>query len=121
MLELYASNVDSYEFMTGKSLAMFLFKDNNKVYLWRGTTVSPYMSEQLKKDIIDAMEMGFNLMEIADLFDKTKSLELLGTTLETFEKFSNDKWNWFKWSMTSHFNLRFWKYISNGVIIRNLH
>ena len=42
-------------------------------------------------------------------------------TPETFEKFSNDKWNWFKWSMTSHFNLRFWEYISNGVIIRNLH
>ena len=39
MLELYASNVNSYEFMTGKSLAMFLFKDNNKIFLLHGTTV----------------------------------------------------------------------------------
>lgn len=49
------------------------------------------MSKQLKKDIADAIELGFNLMEIADLFDKTESLELLGTSLEIFQHFANDK------------------------------
>ena len=88
MLAIYQSNINSYEAITGKSLAMFLFKDDKYVYLLRGTTVSPYMSEQLYKDIKEAMELGFTLSEIADLFDKSDYLELLGTTIETFEKYA---------------------------------
>ena len=45
-MELYAQNTTSYEILTGKSLAMFLFKDNNKIFLLRGTTVSPYMAKK---------------------------------------------------------------------------
>ena len=120
MLELYRSNLNSYELMTGRSLAMFLFKENDRVYLLRGTTVSPYMSEQLYNDIKEAMELGFTLSEIADLFDKSDSLELLGTTLETFEKHANDYWNWHKWSFNHNFQNRFWAYISKGRIIRKI-
>ena len=120
MLELYASNVNSYEFMTGKSLAMFLFKDNNKIFLLRGTTVSPYMSEKMHEDVQEALNLGFSLFEIADLYDDRKSVSLYCTNIETFEKFSNDNWNWHKWSMTSHFYSRFWECISNGVKIRNI-
>ena len=120
MLELYRSNLNSYELMTGKSLAMFLFKDDKYVYLLRDTTVSPYMSEQLYKDIKEAMELGFTLSEIADLFDKSDSLELLGTTIETFEKHANDYWNWHKWSFNHNFQNRFWAYISRGRIIRKI-
>ena len=120
MLELYASNVNSYEFMTGKSLAMFLFKDNNKIFLLRGTTVSPYMSEKMYEDVQEALDMGFSLFEIADLYDDRKSVSLYCTDTDTFEKYCNDKWNWHKWSMTSHFYSRFWECISKGVKIRNI-
>lgn len=121
MLELYASNVNSYEFMTGKSLAMFLFKDSNCIYLMRGTTISPYMAQRMDQDVQEAIDLGFSLSEIADLYDDRKSVSLYCTDIDTYEKYHNDRWNWFKWSMTSHFNLRFWKYISDGVKIRNLH
>ena len=120
MLELCRSNLNSYELMTGKSLAMFLFKDDKYVYLLRGTTVSPYMSEQLYKDIKEAMELGFTLSEIADLFDKSDSLELLGTTLETFKNHASDDWNWHKWSFNRNFRSRFWTYISNGRTISKI-
>lgn len=120
MLELYSSNTNSYELMTGRSLAMFLFKDNNRMYLLRGTTVSPYMSKQLYKDIKEAIELGFTLSEIAELFDKSDSLELLGTTIETFEKHVNDYWNWYKWGFNRNFRSRFWVYISRGKIIRKI-
>lgn len=120
MLKIYASNTNSYEALTGKSLAMFLLKDGNYIYLLRGTTVSPYMSEQLYNDVEAAIDLGFTLSEIADLFDKSKSLELLGTTIETYEKFSNDSWNWHKWSLNRHFCTRFWTYISEGVHIRKI-
>lgn len=120
MLEIYQSNINSYEVITGKSLAMFLLKDNNKMYLLRGATVSPYMSRQLEKDIIDAIEMGFTLMEIADLFDKTESLELLGTSLENFNAFANNKWNWYKWSLNKNFQYRFWTHIKKGVVLLNI-
>ena len=120
MLELFKSNINSYEFLTGKSLAMFLFKDENRVYLLRGTTVSPYMLEQLYKDVVDALELGFTLSEIVDLFDNSDSLELLGTTLKTFEKHANDYWNWHKWSFNHNFQNRFWTYISKGRIIRKM-
>lgn len=120
MLAIYQSNINSYEAITGKSLAMFLLKDNNKIYLLRGTTASPYMSEQLKKDVADAIELGFNLLEIADLFDKTESLELLGTSLEIFQRFANDKWNWYKWSFNKNFQYRFWTHIKKGVVLRNV-
>ena len=120
MLELYKSNTNSYELMTGKSLAMFLFKDDEYIYLLRGTTVSPYMSEQLYKDIKEAMELGFTLSEIVDLYDISDSLELLGTTLETFKNHASDDWNWHKWSFNRNFHNRFWTYISKGIIIRKI-
>lgn len=120
MLELYRSNTNSYEFMTGKSLAMFLFKEDNRVYLLRGTTVSPYMSEQLYKDIKEAVELGFSLSEIVDLYDSSDSLELLGTTLEAFHEYANDDWNWHKWSLNRNFRSRFWIYISKGRVIRKV-
>lgn len=120
-VSLYASNINSYEFLSGKSLAMFLFKDSkNRIYLLRGTTISPYMSEQLYNDMKDAIEMGFSLDELVDLFDKSKSLKLLGTTLDTFQKHANDNWNWHKWSMTHNFTNRFWIYISEGRTIRKI-
>lgn len=120
MLELYASNVNSYEFMTGKSLAMILFKDNNRVYLLRGTTESPYMAQKMYQDVQEALELGFSLYEISDLYDDRKSVSLYCTNIDTYKKYCNDRWNWHKWSMTSHFYLRFWECISNGVKIRNI-
>lgn len=120
MLELYRSELNSYELMTGKSLAMFLFKENDRIYLLRGTTISPYMSKQLHNDIVEAMELGFTLSEIVDLFDKTDSLELLGTTLETFQKYANDYWNWHKWNLNRNFRTRFWIYISKGRTISKI-
>ena len=120
MLELYRSNTNLYELMTGRSLAMFLFKDDKYVYLLRGTTMSPYMSDQLYKDIKEAMELGFTLSEIAELFDKSDSLELLGTTLETFKNHASDDWNWHKWSFNRNFRSRFWTYISNGRTISRI-
>ena len=120
MLELYASNVNSYEFMTGKSLAMFLFKDNNKIFLLHGTTVSPYMSEKMYEDVQEALNLEFSLFEIADLYDDRKSVSLYCTDIETFEKFSNDKWNWYKWSFNKNFQYRFWTHIKKGVVLRNV-
>lgn len=120
MLELLKSETNSYEFLTGKSLAMFLFRDDKNVYLLRGTTVSTYMSEQLCQDVVDALELGFTLSEIVDLFDKSDSLELLGTTLETFEKYCVDNWNWHKWSFNHNFQNRFWTYISKGKVYRKV-
>ena len=119
-MELYAKNTTSYEIMTGKNLAMFLFKEDNKIFLLRGTTVSPYMSEKMYEDVKDALELGFSLCDIADLYDDRKSVSLYCTDIDTFKEFSNDNWNWYNWSMTSHFYLRFWECISNGVKIREV-
>lgn len=116
-MEIYMKNLNSYELATGKSLAMFLFKENNKIFLLRGTVVSPYMAEKLSDDIMEALKIGFSLLDIADLYNDKKSVSLYCTTMDTFKKFCNDKWNWYKWSMTSHFRLRFWKYISHDVKI----
>ena len=99
---------------------MFLFKEDNRVYLLRGTTVSPYMSEQLYKDIKEAVELGFSLSEITDLYDNSDSLELLGTNLDMFQKYANDDWNWHKWSLNRNFQSRFWTYISKGRVIRKV-
>lgn len=119
-MEILNFNIDSYEFITGKSLAMILFKENNCVYLLRGTTISPYMSEQLYKDIKEAIKLGFTIKDIVDLYDNSDSLELLGTTLETFQNHSNDDWNWHKWSFNQNGNNRFWTYISRGIVIREV-
>lgn len=73
----------------------------------RGTTVSPYMSEQLYNDVKEAIDLGFTLSEIADLFDESESLELLGTTIEIYEKFSNNSWNWYRWGLDKYSNARF--------------
>lgn len=119
MLQLYKSNINSYEVLTGKSLAMFLIKKGNHIYLLRGTTVSPYMAKQLEKDIEDALGMGFKLRELVDLFDETESLELYGTEIETFEKYANDEWNWYTWNSrrasNGKFYNRFVKYVKNGI------
>lgn len=116
---LYAANTRSYELITGKSLAMFLLRDNNnKIYLLRGTVASPYMAQQMYKDVKEAIELGFSLDEIADLYNRTKSLELLGTTMDIFQNYANDNWNWHKWSFNRNFQSRFWTYISEGRTIR---
>lgn len=118
-LKLYESDTNSYEFLTGKSLAMFLLKDDKCIYLLRGTTVSSYMAEELKKDIRKALELGFTLSEIVELYDDSKSLEVLGTTIDVFDEYANDCWNWHLWSLNHNFHQRFWTYVSKGVIVRN--
>ena len=116
-MKLYGKNTTSYEILSGKSLAIVLFKDNNKIFLFRGTTVSPYMAQKMYQDVREALELGFSLYEIADLYDDRKSVSLYCTNIDTYKKYCNDRWNWYKWSMTSHFYSRFWKCISNGVKI----
>ena len=82
-MRLYAQNTTSYEIATGKSLAMFLFKedDDNKIFLLRGTTVSPYMAQKMYQDIQEALELGFSLYEIVDLYDDRKSVSLYCTNI----------------------------------------
>ena len=58
--------------------------------------------------------------DIVDLYDISDSLELLGTTLETFKNHASDDWNWHKWSFNHNFQNRFWAYISRGRIIRKI-
>lgn len=114
MLEIYAVDINSIEVLTYKSLAMFLLKDNDKIYLLRGTTVSPYMSKQLYRDIREAIELNFTLSEIVDLYDNSKSLELLGTTFEIYKKFATDVWNWHAWELNKNFYPRFMTYVKSG-------
>lgn len=107
MLEIYAVDINSIEVLTYKSLAMFLLKDDDYIYLLRGTTVSPYMAKQLYKDIRESIELGFELSEIVDFYDNSSSIELLKTSFKTYEKFATDKWNWHKWKLDRNFNTRF--------------
>ena len=82
--------------------------------------MSNMIEEYLKRALKEEGRVEIQRNEIAELFDKSDSLELLGTTLETFKKHANDDWNWHKWSFNHNFQNRFWAYISRGRIIRKI-
>lgn len=93
-VELYSYDLNKCLVKTGQSMAIFLLTDGTDMYLLRGTTVSPYMSQRLYEDIREAINLKWSIDEIASLYDVDATIRILKVSMDFYKKYCTNPFDW---------------------------